>query len=284
MRIVNNPTMAGFRYIWHGLGEELKRAPLVERLKWQQMVVEGSDLHKTHELSNVILSWDEIPEDRETLADMIDPDLPWAEDHFQERVSGEPMNPGKAHAYWPYHGQEIRRHLREMEGQGQFYDHNYMERMWCRSLEMGTIDIESAVLMEGPDGVAVEVNQSMHPPFSGYRFNVGDLGSVIDLLRNEPTTRQAYLPLWFPEDTGVTSGQRVPCTLGYYFIQGPKGLEMTYFMRACEWYRHFKNDIYLAGRLHQWVAEQVGMETSSLTVHIANLHLFKGDTWHVDEV
>ena len=31
-------------------------------------------------------------------------------------------------------------------------------------------------------------------------------GDVIDLLEREPFTRQAYLPIWFPEDTGAFHG------------------------------------------------------------------------------
>ena len=34
----------------------------------------------------------------------------------------------------------------------------------------------------------------------------------------EPHTRQAWIPLFFPEDTGVGDGGRKPCTLGYQII------------------------------------------------------------------
>ena len=140
-----------------------------------------------------------------SLEQAVPADLPWAEDHFQERVSGQPMNPGKAHAYWPYHGRSAALHQRDDE---QRYDHNYMERFWPKEAgdrERG----EGWRLKAGP-------GRGMTP--YGYRFPIGDLTDVVHLLKREPTTRQAFLPVWFPEDTGSTEGQRVPCTLGYHFI------------------------------------------------------------------
>jgi hypothetical protein len=46
----------------------------------------------------------------------------------------------------------------------------------------------------------------------GIRYNYGDLNDVVDLLARSPATRQAVLPVWFPEDTGAVHGERVPCS------------------------------------------------------------------------
>src|SRR5690606_21311676 len=43
-----------------------------------------------------------IPQDIHSLIDITLPDLPWSEQHFQERVSGIPMNPGESYLNWPY--------------------------------------------------------------------------------------------------------------------------------------------------------------------------------------
>ena len=253
MLVIDRPDFQDFIRVKSTLGSILMDTPLERREKWQQLEVGESDNHLTHELSNVVISMDRIPQSLTFTQLMIGPDLPWAEDHFQERVGGEPINPGKAHAYWPYHGESINLTLRQMESRGEYYDHNYMERMWCKGLAN----------------------------FGGYRFEVGDLGSVIQLLQSEPTTRQAYLPIWFPEDTGVRSGQRVPCTLGYHFIKTGGRLHLSYFLRACEWYRHFTNDVYLAVRLLQHVSKMTEIHPGSYTMHISNLHLFKGDERYV---
>lgn len=270
-----------FGWFYQDLGRHLLATQPEERVKWQQMIVEGSTAHQTHELSNVVLNIPDVSHETVVwrLGELTGADLPWAEDHFQERVGGEPINPGTAHSYWPYHGHSIQEHLRKMGETGQYYDHNYMERMWARGLTFSTLEPMEATFL-GPDGEELG-SKEIPVPFTGYRFDVGDLGDVVNLLKQEPSTRQAYLPIWFPEDTGVTSAQRVPCTLGYYFIRKNGKLEMTYFLRACEWYRHFRNDVYLAIRLQQWVAEQVEMEAGQFTMHVGNMHLFRGDAHRV---
>lgn len=218
--------------------------------QWQAKDVSGSKLHETYELQNVAIHMP-IP----TLPGYyLQPDLPWAEDHFQERVGGEPVNPGSTHWYWPHHGKadQERLHMK-----GDIYDHNYMERYWPAQL---------------------------YPDARGYRYPIGDLQDVVDLLKREPGTRQAYLPVWHPEDTGATKGQRVPCSLGYHFMVRDGGLDVTYYLRSCEIYRHFTNDVYLTMRLAQWVSHRIDVPTNRLHMHIASLHGFVGDTSKIEEM
>lgn len=221
--------------------------------KWQQLDVSGSDLHKTYELLNTTI-WYDMPKKSHALRHHVDPDLPWAENHFQERVGGKAINPGVEHANWPYHAGQVNLHQN-----GGKYDHNYMERFWPTDIKEG---------------------------FHGYRFMVGDLDDVVTQLKNDPGTRQAYLPIFFPEDTGATQGQRVPCTLGYHFILRDGLLHMTYNMRSCEIYRHFTNDVYMAVRLAEWVAWHAFGEDATigqLTMNIVSLHGFVGDTANIEK-
>ena len=48
-----------------------------------------------------------MPEEVNSLAFQCQPDLPWSEDHFQERVGGKPLNPGNEYKNWPYYKDEI---------------------------------------------------------------------------------------------------------------------------------------------------------------------------------
>ena len=243
------------------------RGKLAERLldtepenqgKWQQLDVSGSDSHKTYELLNTTI-WYDMPRRYHHLVNYLSPDLPWAENHFQERIGGKPINPGVEHANWPYHAGQVNLHQK-----GGKYDHNYMERIWPKDLQFETAD--------GDFGDAT---------FMGYRFPVGDLNDVIAQLQADSGTRQAYLPIWFPEDTGATEGQRVPCTLGYHFIVRDGLLHMTYNMRSCEIYRHFTNDVYMAIRLAEYVGYVAfgnDVHLGQLTMNIVSLHGFVGDT------
>jgi hypothetical protein len=241
------------------LAKRLLQTEAVNHGKWQQLDVSESDAHATHELLNVTV-WYQMPTSMRAAQNLIHPDLPWAEKHFQERVGGRAINPGTEHANWPYHAGQVKLHQN-----GGKYDHNYMERFWPTDL------------------------QDPHPvlhtrPWPGYRFPVGDLDDLVEQLRKDVGTRQAYLPIFFPEDTGATQGQRVPCTLGYHFIVREGKLHLQYNMRSCEIYRHFTNDVYMAVRLAEWVRDKVNpeLELGQLTMNIVSFHGFVGDTTDIE--
>ena len=188
----------------------------------------------------------------------INPNMPWAEDHFQERVSGEPLNPPPSEAWWPY-----RVNGNEAHKDGHKFSHTYPERMWPKLANGGP----------GP------FKDSVH---QGIRYPYGDLIDVINQLTDNPLTRQAYIPLWFPEDTGAVDGQRVPCTLGYHVLIRNGRAEIVYYIRSCDLLRHFTDDVYMACRLLQWVVGKLrenGIDTraSQLIMHISSLHVFRGD-------
>ena len=240
----------------------------VHRGTWQSEDVSGSDGHSTHELPNVVMMFS-IPATIGNLQDYLRPDLPWAENHFQERVSGKPLNPPPSYVDWPYHSSSERdRYVADG-----LFSHTYPERMWPKRANPREI-------MTFSSGRAAQIN-------TGIRFAYGDLRDVVDLLRKHPRTRQAYLPIFFPEDTGAAYGQRIPCTLGYHFIRRGPVLDCNYFIRSCDVYRHFTNDAYMAARLCQWMVSELTEEGSlmwpgNLNMHISNLHLMRGDAWRLD--
>jgi thymidylate synthase len=117
----------------------------------------------------------------------------------------------------------------------------------------------------------------------GIRYGYGDLMDVMYQLAKNPWTRQAYLPIWFPEDTGAVMGQRVPCTLGYHFLYRRERMDIVYYIRSCDLLRHFTDDVYMAARLCQWVSNMLEMHLEipvtpgDLVMHISSLHIFRGD-------
>lgn len=240
---------------------------------------------KTRELPYANFKY-HIPETVSELQEEVKPNMPWAEDHFQERVSGEPLNPGEQYKNWPWYKGGVEDHKKD----GTF-SHTYMERYWPK--QAGYEDPESLL----------ESIQQYRRTLEGVRYPYGDLQDVVNLLAREPTTRQAYLPVWFPEDTGAcgTENQRVPCSLGYHFMMRDGYLDCMYHMRSCDLIRYFRDDVYLTCRLVQWVLAQLqGLEVDELdlgelgrdtqedglwgrvkpgTLHmtIASLHIFEGD-------
>lgn len=200
--------------------------------------------------------------------DLIEPNLPWVEEHFQERVGGLPLNPPPSHERWPFARTGNAEHLTEA---GKF-SHTYPERVWPRFA-----NVEGCT----PEGRQIFV------PHVGLRFEYGDLNDLIKVLVKDPLSRQAYLPIWFPEDLAATAhhNARVPCTLGYHFLQRRGELDVTYYLRSCDFVRYFKDDVYMAVRLGHWVRDQLNglgvgkgrLDMGKIIVHITSLHCFEGD-------
>lgn len=256
-----------FEVVLTRLIREMGIAPIIHTGEWQSIDTSTSEAHATHELTDVILEIF-VQNNVEGLQAAIRPDLPWAEEHFQERVSGYPMNPPPSHVNWPHARRGNGDHIN-----GGKFDHTYPERFWpCfAGEEYDDMDTSNSAAWEGRMGI---------------RFHYGDLEDVVSLLAARRHTRQAYLPVWFPEDTGGSTrlNARVPCSLGYHFMIRNDILSCRYFIRSCDLVRHFTNDVYLAARLMQWMAEQVTNYNGRHTVHtgklvmvIGSLHAMVGD-------
>ena len=118
----------------------------------------------------------------------------------------------------------------------------------------------------------------------GVRFHYGDLNDLVKQLADDPTSRQAYLPLYFPEDTGREG--RKPCSLGYQFWAIDQRFYVWYPMRSCDAIRHLPDDIYLTVRLMLWVLDRCRqlrpdlwqhVKPHSFAMHASRLHIFEND-------
>ncbi len=216
-------------------------------------------------------------ENLEYYKNSIKPNWPWAELHFQERVSGQPMNPGTEWANWPW-GVNAEKSL---DANGQF-NHNYMERYWPRVA--GWVSEPTHTAREYIEAFAKEpLNWGVN---KGIRHDYGDLAGLVRSLAAEPDTRQAYLPVWFPEDTGDAHNGRKPCTLGYHFIMRNGKLDVVYYLRSCDLAHHFRDDMYLTIRLLLWVLQECRarnpevwsrVQPGKMVVQITSLHMFIND-------
>lgn len=211
-----------------------ERSTKIHTERWQGIDISKRPEAATFELLNYNFSVDLGHEHLLDYQADIMPNLPWADNHFLERVQGDPLNPGEQWAKWPWSNSADK--FRDQNGQ---FNHNYMERYWPKLANGG----------KDRDGLGGS-NE-------GIRFNYGDLRDVVHQLNNEPYTRQAYLPIFFPEDTGAVHKGRVPCSLGYHFIFRDGRLHINYYLRSCEVYRHFRDDCYLTVRLLLWVLEEL---------------------------
>lgn len=188
-----------------------------------------------------------IPDNVNAMAKDVQPNRVWADLHFAERVSRRPTNPGTAYKFWPYFKAPSNKD-REDEAlrHEEKFTHTYQERIWAKGLP-------------------------------GIWYDWGDLDDVVELLKEQPRTRQAFLPIFFPEDTGAVHRGRIPCTIGYLFMQREGYLHCTYYIRSCDYFRHFRDDIYLAMRLTEWVRDEVGLdwELGMLNMYLGSIHCWE---------
>lgn len=259
MKVYQNMTFADM--VGQMYKDFLGSARPVDVGEWQGLNIRGDRSKVTWELREAVLVV-QMPETIEQAQREISPNLPWAEDHFQERVNGLPLNPPPSNAWWPFAQNGHAGHTDEV---GRF-SHTYPERFWPKFANAGETRSNG---------------RQVFVPHNGIRFEYGDLDDVVRRLVKSPLTRQAYLPVWFPEDTGAPEGERVPCSIGYHFMIREGRLHISYTIRACDFMRHFKDDVYMAIRLGQWVRGRLdafpGLEMGELTMHIGSFHIFNGD-------
>ena len=255
----------------------LRVAPLIETKRWQSTDVNKHAL-RMKELYNYLFEY-VVPDDLETLREEVEPYLPWADNHFEkERVSGHPINPGTTYKEWRYPASAAEHTDFE-------FSHSYAERYWPQyagKFPGGQLEIST-------------IQAGRVEPHQGIRHSYGSLADVVALLYEDPFTRQAYIPIFFPEDlTAARKKERIPCTLGYHFLCREGQLHIFYPMRSCDFTRHFRDDVYLTARLLLWVLGQLqfqakrrgdaeqevfweNIKPGTLRMNIGSLHCFESD-------
>ncbi len=110
-----------------------------------------------------------------------------------------------------------------------------------------------------------------------------NLNRIVWELVENPDTRQAWLPIFTPDDVPrMRSIYRIPCSLGYYFMIRDGQLNMTYVQRSADLVQHFGNDVMLAWLMLTYVFNQLlllglDLQLGNLTHHIFSLHSYKKD-------
>ncbi len=192
----------------------------------------------------------------------------WADAEFQERITfepnGEPWNPGEA---W-----KLRRDL------------------W-----------EQFLVKEEISFVGNETHKEYHGIFE-YTYSerimkpvyfngtvMPKIRAIIQLLKSDQDTRKAVLNIYGTdnynedEDSDHYDGsRRIPCSMYYDFLirqngKGEKVLHICYHQRSSDFIIHFGNDVYLAWRLMEYVAKEVGVKPGYLYHTIDSLHAYKKD-------
>lgn len=164
----------------------------------------------------------------------LNPHQPWADIEFEDRISYEPRNPGNAWKELP--------------------------------------EIWEPMMEDQKMGAGLITRRFSYTYSERMAFQLED---VLHELRENPSSREAYLAIWNPAlDPFRLSRRRVPCTLGYQFLTRGGELLMTYIQRSCNFSKHYQDDVYLARKLQEWIAEKLTITPGSFSHWIGSLHYF----------
>jgi hypothetical protein len=112
----------------HAINQLKDTGEVVDAGHWQGIPTEGKPDLVTQELINMQLEFP-IPLSADEASFNIGPNLPWAENHFQERVGRKPTNPGEEYLNWPWwRGQDAE--AMDDSGHELTFTHTYQERFW----------------------------------------------------------------------------------------------------------------------------------------------------------
>ena len=105
------------------------------------------------------------------------------------------------------------------------------------------------------------------------------LDKVIDELSRNPDSRQAIISIWNPQKDigGIGGDYRVPCSMYYQLMIRDGQLNIIYNQRSADIVTHFGNDVYLAWRLMEYIADILDVNQGFLFHNIGSLHAYKKD-------
>ena len=182
----------------------------------------------------------------------------WADAEFEERISGKMLNPGKA---WELNKPMWEEFLVENTLLNRLeFDYTYSERIgaYADYIDNHGEDIGTTIL----DNICI-------------------------LLKEDPDTRKAVLSIYNAEldNNNIEGKARIPCSMYYQFLirangKGEKVCNIIYNQRSSSFCGHFGDDVYLAWRLMQYVAERVGVKEGYLYHQIGSLHCYQHD-WYL---
>jgi thymidylate synthase len=136
-------------------------------------------------------------------------------------------------------------------------------------------------------GNAWTLRRSMWEPFlhdgqfsytySGQFDRCDQVKNVIQRLIEDRGSRQLYVAMWEPRHSRWLGYQRVPCSLGWHFMYRGDALNVTYFMRSCDFASHFQNDVFMSMKLQEYIANAAGVKRGHFAQFISSLHVYQKD-------
>lgn len=104
--------------------------------------------------------------------------------------------------------------------------------------------------------------------------------ALIELLRENPNTRQAILTCWFPTDLEralMGDKKDIPCTLNLQFLIRDERLHCITTMRSNDVWLGMPYDVFCFTTLQRIIASALGIEMGHYTHRVGSLHIYDRD-------
>lgn len=99
---------------------------------------------------------------------------------------------------------------------------------------------------------------------------------IVDILKKDPDSRRAVVPIYGKEDAGLNS-KDIPCTIGFQFLIRNNKLDMIVNMRSNDIFLGFPYDTFNFTMWQEYISCKLNIEIGTYT-HIANsLHFYEKD-------
>ena len=99
------------------------------------------------------------------------------------------------------------------------------------------------------------------------------LGTVIRLLRERPSSRRAVIQLFAGSDL-LEEHKDVPCTCTLQFLRREQGLDLVVYMRSNDVFTGLPHDVFCFTMLQELVARSIGAELGRYIHMAGSLHLY----------
>jgi len=111
------------------------------------------------------------------------------------------------------------------------------------------------------------------------RLNREDqINYVIEELKNNPDSRQCIIHVHGSCDLKAMGERRIPCSMYYQLMIRRGALDIIYNMRSSDFDTHFRNDIWLANALRNYIAGKISVPVGLFHMNIGSLHRYKNYT------
>jgi thymidylate synthase len=109
----------------------------------------------------------------------------------------------------------------------------------------------------------------------GYQWNRNNqIGKVVEMLKNDPTTRKASISLYDGKEIDLYSKDTV-CTYAINFYMTNGKLNMQVMMRSNDLVYGFCNDQYCFSKLQIMVANWLNLKIGIYTHFVCNMHIYQ---------